>query len=172
MGKTDTIKDRRVEVYLDSLERKQRWKEHAEEADDSLSTFVQRAVEYAIKQGGPDAKTLAEDTQLIQELEEEVADLQQQLKEKDMVIEKLETEAQRRRVEPFLEEVHEGVREYDQELVSVLKDAERVTADELVRRLGIDRTNTEVMQGLTQQLEHLERYGLVKNTANGWRWEG
>ena len=47
MSKTDTIKQRRVDVYLDSLERKKELKKIAEEEDVSLSKFIQRCVEYA-----------------------------------------------------------------------------------------------------------------------------
>lgn len=44
MGKTESIKERRVDVYLDTLDRKGRWTKLAEEADESLSKFVQRCV--------------------------------------------------------------------------------------------------------------------------------
>lgn len=60
MGKTDTIKERRVDVYLDTLERKERWTEQSDAAGDSLSKFVQKAVEYGIEQGGPDSAELDE----------------------------------------------------------------------------------------------------------------
>lgn len=172
MGKTDTIHDRRVDVYLDTIGQKERWTELAEEADESLSTFIQQAVEYAIKQGGPDAAELGEEAQRVQELEEEVTELRQELKEKRMVIEKLEEEAQQRRMEPFTEEDYEGTREYDADLIEILQNSDRVTGDDLIRRLDIDRTDPEIMQGLTQQLEQLERYGLVTNTPQGWRWDG
>jgi predicted RNase H-like nuclease (RuvC/YqgF family) len=172
MGKTETIKDRRIDVYVNTIERKKRWTEEAEAADTSLSNFIEQSVEYAIKQGGPDATELGEDAQRIQELEEEVAELQQELKEKKMVIEKLEQEARERRIEPFQNDEFEGQREYDEELVRILKDSDRVTDEDLVRRLDIDRTNTEVMQGLTSQLQRLEQYGLVQSTSKGWRWEG
>lgn len=104
MGKTDTIKERRVDVYLDTLERKERWQEIAEEEDESLSKFVQRAVEYAIEMGGPDFSDVGERSEKIQELQEEVRDLHQDVKQKDIVIEKLESELRRHRLEPFTED--------------------------------------------------------------------
>lgn len=45
MGKTESIKERRVEVYLHTLERKERWTEFADEANESLSKYVQKCVE-------------------------------------------------------------------------------------------------------------------------------
>jgi len=49
MAKTASIKERRVDVYLDTLDRKERWSELAEAQGDSLSKFVQKAVGYAIE---------------------------------------------------------------------------------------------------------------------------
>jgi len=49
MAKTASIKECRVDVYLDTLERKERWSELAEAQGDSLSKFVQKAVGYAIE---------------------------------------------------------------------------------------------------------------------------
>lgn len=172
MGKTDSIKERRVDVYLDTLERKERWKRIADEEDESLSKFVQKAVEYAIEHGGFDYAELGEQSKKIQSLEQEVSDLRQEVEQKDIVIEKLRNDLQRHRMQPFLDEDYEGVREYDQELIALLKEADRITGDELVRRLDIDPTQSDLMKGLNQQLEQLEAYGLISNTSKGWRWDG
>lgn len=45
MGKTDTIKDRRVDVYVDTIDRKKRWTQNAGEVGESLSLFGQQCVE-------------------------------------------------------------------------------------------------------------------------------
>jgi len=39
MGKTETIIDRRIDVSVDTIERKETWAENADEADVSLSSF-------------------------------------------------------------------------------------------------------------------------------------
>jgi len=108
MGKTDTIKDRRVDVYVDTIDRKERWSRIAEEKDESLSQFVQQCVEYAIEQGGPDFTELGEESKQIQELEEEVRELRQDVKQKQIVIEKLESELKELRTQPFTEDEFEG----------------------------------------------------------------
>ena len=74
MGKTDTIKDRRVDVYVDTINRKERWSRIADEEDESLSQFVQQCVEYAIEKGGPDFTELGEESKQIQALEEDELD--------------------------------------------------------------------------------------------------
>lgn len=170
MGKTESIKERRVDVYLDTLERKERWTELADEADESLSKFVQRCVEYAIERGGPDFAKLGERSKKIQELEEDVRELRKEVKQKNIVIEKLQSDLQRHRLEPFMEDDYEGLRDYDRELIEILQNSDRITGDELIRRLDIDPSETDLMQAVDRQLQQLEKYGLVDNTSKGWRW--
>jgi len=172
MGKTESIKERRVDVYLDTLDRKERWTELADEEDESLSKFVQKCVEYAIEQGGPDFTEMGESSKKLQELEQEVRELRKELKQKDIVIEKLESDLKQYRMQPFLDEEYEGVREYDQELIELLRATDRITSEELVRQLNVDQTDRNLMQSLDNQLQQLESYGLIAHTSQGWRWVG
>jgi predicted RNase H-like nuclease (RuvC/YqgF family) len=171
MGKTDTIKDRRVDVYVDTIDRKERWSRIADEEGESLSKFVQQCVEYAIEKGGPDFTELGEESKQIQELEEEVADLRRDVKQKEMVIDKLESELTELRTQPFLEEDFEGRRKYDEELIDELQRADRITGEELLRRLEVDPSETELVKGINTQLKQLEDYGLVRSTPQGWAWD-
>lgn len=172
MGKTDTIKDRRVDVYVDSLDRKERWTKQADEADESLSQFVQQCVEYAIERGGPDFTELGEESKQIQELEEEVRDLRQDIKQKEIVIEKLESELKEYRTQPFVSGGDfEGRRQYDQELIEELQRADRIDGNELLRRLDIDPANTDLVKAVDSQLQQLENFGLVRSTPQGWVWD-
>ncbi|MFB6310848.1 MAG: hypothetical protein ABEH64_06665 [Salinirussus sp.] len=171
MGKTDTIKDRRVDVYVDTIDRKERWSRIADEEDESLSQFVQQCVEYAIEKGGPDFTELGEESKRIQELEEEVSELRRDVKQKEMVIEKLEAELTELRTKPFTEEEFEGRRKYDEEMIDELQRADRISGDELLRRLNVDPSDTEVVKGINTQLQQLEEYGLVRSTPKGWEWD-
>jgi len=168
MGKTDTIKDRRVDVYVDTIGRKQRWSELADEEGESLSQFVQQCVEYAIETGGPDFTELGNESKQIQKLEEEVQDLRRDIEQKEIVIEKLKTEVKRLRSEPFLADDYEGRRQYDEEL----QRADQIQADELLRRLNVDPSYSDLVKAIDTQLQQLEQYGLVKSTPHGWVWEG
>lgn len=172
MGKTESIKERRVDVYLDTIDRKERWTRKAEEEGESLSKFVQKCVEYTIERGGPDFAELGERSKKLQELEEEVKSLRSKVKQKNIVIDKLESDLRRYRMEPFLEDDFEGVREFDQELIELLKDAERIKSEELIRRLGLEQSDREIMQSIDSQLQQLESYGLIAHTTHGWRWIG
>lgn len=72
-GKTEPIEERRVHVYLDTLERNVRWAEFALEADESLSRFDQKRVEYAIERSGPGSTELVERSEKFQDQEQEAA---------------------------------------------------------------------------------------------------
>lgn len=172
MGKTDSINNRRVDVYVDTIERKEEWVEHAEAAGESLSKFVQQCVEYAIRQGGPDFAELGQESKRIQELEAEVRELEKDVKQKQVVIDKLESELRQLRSAPFVEDGFEGRRQYDEELIEVIQNSQRITGDEILRRLDVDPMETEVVRGINAQLEQLERFGLVESTPKGWRWDG
>jgi len=170
MDKTDSINDRRVDVYLESIEQKKRWAELAEERDTSLSKFVQESVEYAIEQGGPNFIESGQKAEELQELEDEITKLKEQVEEKDLVIEKLRTELKSLRTTPFREEDFEGKRRFDEELVGILRDAGHIRSEEIFRRLNVDSQNIEVVEGVQKQLSQLEKYGIVEETVNGWRW--
>jgi len=172
MDKTDSINDRRVDVYLDSLERKAEWSESAEKAGMSLSKFVQACVQYALAQGGPDFLETGGSAEDLQKLQEELREKQTTIEEKDVMIEKLKTELKRYRTQPFLEDDFEGQRQFDTELIEILQNTESIRADELLRRLDVDHQNIDLVQAVQGQLEQLERYELVEETVHGWRWVG
>ena len=172
MGKTESINDRRVDVYLESIKQKQRWAEHAEQHGTSLSEFVQESVEYTIEQGGPDFVKVGQKAEEIRELENQIADLKEQLDQKDLVIEKLQTELTALRSAPFREDEFEGTRQFDQELVELIRETGQIRSQEIFNRLNVDSQNIDVIEGIQNQLSRLERYGIVKETVNGWQWVG
>ncbi|OKY78779.1 MAG: putative nuclease of RNase H fold RuvC/YqgF family [Candidatus Methanohalarchaeum thermophilum] len=170
MGKTDSIKQRRVDVYLDSLERKKKWKKIAENQDDSLSKFIQKAVQYAIDHGGPNFKELGNKAKQIQELQNQINELKEEVKQKDMVIDKLEEEIEQYRTQKFTNQTFSGKRKHKKQLIDLLKNHKKLNGDEILQKLNIDPTNTEVVEGINKQLQNLEQYGLIEDTGNGWRW--
>ncbi len=63
-----------------------------------------------------------------------------------------------------------GPRSYDSTLVSMLKRGKVLTAQEILVGLGIDPRDGQVVKLVSNQLEELRRFGLVKETQMGWRW--
>ncbi|MDD1740206.1 MAG: hypothetical protein LUQ30_05185 [Methanothrix sp.] len=137
-------KSRYVYLYLPSAADKARWESLAKEAGVPLSKFVIEVFEGA----------LAEETQ------------------KKIVLEKYENELKRYRNQAFLENKFEGTRKYSKDLLAILKRGITVDSYKLLEELGIDPSDTEVVKAISNQLEDLERYGLVTSTQRGWRYQG
>jgi len=178
LGKTETIKERAVWVYLPSIEQKERWQKLAAQSGVSLSKWIIETVEEAIRPTEEHEWRPRKD--LEEELEvskKEVAGLHNELRQQKIIREKLERELRRYRAEPFLVPEFEGVRRYDKELIELLRSSrsldgkpKAMTDIDILQYLGIDPTEDEVVKAVSAQLGNLEAYGIVKSTPKGWRW--
>ena len=164
-----TLKARYVDVYLPSENAKLQWEEDARKAGLPLSRFVFEAVE-AFRAGREETPR----SDLIRELaeaKEEAQKLRTELKMKDMLLEKLEGEVYKARYDSFKEvEMGEGTRRHDEDLINVLKRGKAVDGYAILKELGIDPRDTEAVKLVNNQIESLRRFGLVEETANGWKW--
>jgi len=164
-------KSRYVYLYLPSSEEKRRWEDKAKEAGAPLSRFIIEIVENAMADEeeftprGELAKEAAE-------LRSENKQLRDELKLKNIVIDRYEAELKRYRSATFLEEDFEGTRKYDKEIIAILKRGGVINSYKLLEELGIDPRETDLVKAVSHQLEDLEAYGLVAATNRGWRWEG
>jgi len=173
VGKTETIKERSIDVYLPSLEQKEKWKKHSEKLGVSISKFVIEYVENSLRQEEePEFKSRSELWKENNELKQQVQDLSRQCRLLDTVVDKLEQELRRYRGKPFLEERFEGVRSYEKELVDLLKSKDIVTDGELFSHLGIAPSDGDAVRAIGKQLERLETFGLVASSSRGWKWTG
>jgi hypothetical protein len=161
-------KSRYVYVYLPSLEDKKRWEKLAEEAKVPLSKFVIEMVEDSLAES--EFKPRAEMTKELGKLRADNKQLRDELKLKNVVLEKYETELKRYRSEAFLEDKFEGKRKYSKELVDILKRGGVCDSNSLLEQLGIDNCDADLVKAVSKQLEDLEAYGLVASTSRGWRW--
>jgi hypothetical protein len=173
MGKTDSIKQRSIYVYLPSLEMVREWKAKANKASISISQFVIEHVGNSLRQeeGEEDYKPRAE---LIQQLHDKDTQIEKLTRESEILklaLERVENELRRYRAEPFLQEDFRGVRGYDRRLIELLRKGEAVDSDHLLRLLRIDPRDTQLVKAISTQLENLEAYGLVDKTRRGWRWK-
>ena len=163
------LKARYVDVYLPSEAAKQQWEEEAKKAGLPLSKFVFEVVEAfrGIKNETPRYEMVKE----LAEAKEEAQKLRSELKMKTLLLEKLEADVYKARYASFHEvEMAEGTRRHDQELINVLKRGKALDGYAILKELGVDPGETEVVKLVNNQLESLQRFGLVEETADGWRW--
>jgi hypothetical protein len=159
---------RQASVYFSSIPDKARWDQWAKDRGIPLSRFIYEVVE--------DAQAKGRDTlpsELIKNLadqKEENKKLREELKLKSLVLEKYETELYRLRYGAYTSIDSEGRRKLDEELVTLLRHGRAFTGNEILESLHIDPGDSAIVQLVYNQLEGLSRYGLVKETTNGWRW--
>jgi len=171
VGKTETIKQRAIYVYLPSMEMVERWKELAERQGTSISKFVAEHVENSLRQEEePGFKSRAELMREIRTIRGELEEERKKNRRLDFVVDKLEEELRRYRAKPFLEEGFEGVRGFQKKLVELLREGGLLGSSEILSKLGIDPREQECVRAVSKQLEVLESYGLVSATSKGWRW--
>ena len=173
MGKTETIKKRKVEVYLVTEGQKERWKKYAKGKNTSLSKLIIETFEARIK--GNLMKQLEAKETLTKELgtlQEENRVLKIQNKRQERYIEILEHDMKRAQHISF-GETGDGYRMFNKDLTGLLKESKYpVPNHNILSLLGVDPTDTEAVKGIRNQLEALKGYGLIKNTKRGWKWVG
>jgi vacuolar-type H+-ATPase subunit I/STV1 len=163
------LKARYVDVYLPSENVKLEWQEDAKKAGLPMSKFVFEVVEAfrAAKDETPRFDLVKE----LAELKEETQKLRSELKMKTLLLEKLEADVYKARYANFQEvEMDEGTRSHDQELIKILGRGKALEGYSILKELGIDPIETEAVKLVNNQLESLRRFGLVEETANGWKW--
>ncbi|MDF0592201.1 hypothetical protein P0O24_01200 [Methanotrichaceae archaeon M04Ac] len=143
----------------------------ADEAKSPLSRFVIEIVESTLAEN----EELRPRREMVNELESvknENKKLRDDLRQKDIVIDRYESELKRYRSEVFLSSNFEGIRRYSKELVEILKAGNYVDSYRLLEVLNIDPRESEQIQAVSHQLEELEEYGMIKPEGRGWRWIG
>jgi predicted RNase H-like nuclease (RuvC/YqgF family) len=171
-GKTKTVKQRAIYVYLPSLEVAEDWKDRASKAGTSISKFVMERVEDSIRQEEGEESYLNRLDLLkrIEKAEEELKKLRSENRLLKKLVDNLDNELKRYRSQPFLEEDFQGIRRFDKEIIELLRRGDTYTGEALLAHLNIDPSDTELVKAVNKQLEILENYGLVQYVGRGWKW--
>jgi hypothetical protein len=139
MGKTETIKKRRVDVYLRSEEQKEHWNRFANGKKTSLSKVIKSTMESFIDGGLMEQLDAKENlTKKNQALSEEIEQLKTTYRRQERYIELLETELNRTKPRSFTNP-GPGVRHYDKDLIQILKESRGpVSNNDILRRAKVD----------------------------------
>jgi hypothetical protein len=161
--------DRRFELYFPSAEDLNRWKSTARESKMPLAKWIYETVE---KNFADKANLRTDQLKELADLKEEVQQLRILVRTKDMLLKKLETELYKSKYAAFEDAQNEGILNYDEELIKVLKRKKTIDGYAILRELGVDPKDSQVTRLLKNQLEILRNYGLITETPSGWRWIG
>ena len=171
-GKTKTVKQRAIYVYLPSLEVAEDWKDRASKAGTSISKFVMERVEDSIRreEGEESYLNRLDLLKRLDKAEEELKKLRNENRLLKKLVDNLDNELKRHRAKPFLEEDFQGIRRFDKELIELLRKGDTYTGEAILTHLSIDPSDTEFVKAVNKQLEILETYGLVEYVGRGWKW--
>jgi hypothetical protein len=163
------FRGRYASVYFNTPEEMAKWEAKAQEYNVTLSKLISEALNLLDKQSGPRPDLLKRFT----EQEEEIVQLQNELRIKTALLERYEADLFKLTNARFAEpDLNEGNRKYSQKLIALLKDGKVHDGYAIFLKLGVDPRDTEACKLVKNQLVSLERYGLVTETQNGWRWLG
>ena len=172
MGKTETIKQRAIYVYLPSHDMVEKWKNLAKKSGTSISKFVAEHVENSLRQEKDDNYqtriSLIED---IRKLNETLGEKDKRNRHLELLVEKLEEDLKLYRARLFTDQSFTGVRQYERKLIDILREPGHHDSDAILSRLGVKMREQEPVKAISQQLENLERYGLIRSTSKGWVWQ-
>jgi hypothetical protein len=162
-------RSRYIWVYANSKAQKDQWQALAEKAKTPLSAWCVSIIEEQIAEedGGQPRRKLIKD---MEALKAENKSLRDDLRQKEVVLQRYEAELRRYRAEPFQANQFQGMRPYSKELVDVLKARGHVGSYEILELLGITPDEAEAIKSVSKQLEELEKFNLVKADGKGWQW--
>ncbi len=158
-----------AQVVLPSEKFLQKCEARAKASRLSLSKWIFETVEASVDQAEapkPD-HDIAKDLEMLQS---ENRDLRRHLKESENLLERRETELFKLRHESFADPLFRGHREGAEALIEVLRRGGTRSNEDLLRELNVNPKDRDAMQVLLGQLHALQDYGLVAETAKGWRW--
>jgi len=172
-GKTKTIKERAIYVYLPSIGMVKDWKSKADKAGVSISKFVMDRVGDSLKkeEGEEGYLSRLELIKKFRSVEDENKKLREDNRMLERLVENLDRELKRYRAKPFVEEGCEGVRRVDKELIELLRRGGSYNDEEILSKLNIEPTESEIVKAISKQLEALEQYGLIEYSGRGWKWK-
>ena len=164
-------RSRYIWLYCKSKAQKEEWQALAQTAKTPLSAWCASIIEERIAEedGSQPRRKLIKD---METLKAENKDLRDDLRQKEIVLQKYEGELKRYRAQPFLVEDYKGVRPYSEELIKILKARGHLDSYRLLEELGIDPREAELVKAVSKQLEELEGYKLIKADGKGWQWIG
>ena len=169
---------RAVWVWLDSPQMVDQWKKMARESNVSTSAFVKEIVEkYLASQGTITSRGSLEDqlkdsVKEVGDLRSENIQLNKKLERMDTLLDKYEEQIRDMQNSSFLEDDFDGVRDFRQDLVDLLKEKHQIKEEKILDLLHIKPGDSKGIKAIGRQIEVLLEYGLIKRYKGGFLWKG
>jgi hypothetical protein len=158
-----------ITFYFSTPEEEQEWSEEANRYCMPVSNYLRKMVEIGRTTQASEEEKLITPNET-DALQREAAFLRKELREKSVLLESREAELYKLKHGGFSIIDSEKAKEYDSALVELLKRGRTVDGRQILQVLKIPPQDGEAMRLVYNQLEELRRFGLIKETPNGWRW--
>jgi septal ring factor EnvC (AmiA/AmiB activator) len=155
-------------IYPPSKDLIEEWRMASRKNGTSLNNYIIEMVEKSRRSDNTNQRP--ELSKELSDLKEENAKLRNELRIKELILQKYESELYKLRHEAFSDQDQQGQREYDEKLVVALRRGRIMGEREIYSELGIDPRDVEAVKLVSNQLKGLMRYGLIEETSRGWRW--
>lgn len=159
--------DRTLSFYFPTKEIFDDWKKAAEKYGSSLSNYIFEMAERGRAEEDASRPDLVRENSNLEVTNRKLAD---EIKLLKINIENIQAENYKLRFAGFERIDSDTSHEYDAALVAMLKKGKVLDSVEILDNLGIDPRDSEAVKLVSTQLEELRRFGLVRETHNGWRW--
>lgn len=169
--KIETIRQRQVNLYLQSMVQKEEWKQLASQEHMSLSSWVQYWVEDSLSKNGDGPRYSRK--HLIdrnEHLEKSNRALEQELDVMTKAYQALDRELKTIRIKPFMDPVYQGFRELFRKMVATFREKKRVSYDDLFSSLGLNPSDIESVKAVSYQIDILVNCGVLEQDLRCWRW--
>ena len=171
LGKTETIRQRAVTIYLPTKEMVEKWKAEADLNDMSLSGFITEIVDDAMRKRSAGMTPREELEKKLVEALTELKVLKGKLESADVALKRAdETIADyRKRLERTVpEELDAGI---TSQLVTAFMKSRTILVEKIPESVGIGLDDHEGMVKVLKSLNFLRASGLVENQMFEWRWK-
>ena len=169
MADVKLYRDRTATTYLPSKELLDKWKSDAQSHRCSVSDYIFEMVEKARRDSDkPDSSPML--AKEVMEVKGRCLRLEEENNLLKLSLDNAQTEIYKLRFGAFNVLDRNAAGEYDRNLVDLLRRGGTHTAREILATLGIDPRDSQAVKIVSVQLEELRRFGLVKETVNGWMW--
>jgi hypothetical protein len=163
------LKQRAIYVYPPT-KMAENWKKLADRSGSSISKFVIEHVENSLGLAKDDYRSRSIVLEENRQLRDNLAEKEKRNHHLELLVEKLEEDLRVYRSRLFTDASYSGARTYDKQLISLLREPGAHDTNDILGGLKIKPSDTEVVKGISVQIENLESYGLLKNTGKGWVW--
>jgi hypothetical protein len=159
--------DKTISFYFPTKELLDDWKKAADTYGSSLNNYIFEMAERGRSEEDSSRPDLVRENS---DLKDANRKLEEELKLLKINIDTMQAENYKLRFAGFDKIDSEAPKKYDAALVSMLKKGKVLDSVEILDNLGIDPRDGQTVKLVSNQLEELRRFGLVRETHNGWRW--